>query len=141
MKADKDLVLELLDSNLTTTEIHKATGIPMMTISDLRNRECDSKIDKMQFRNAAKLTAYMEEIKMKRNIEGSERVRSGFCYDNLQVVHFDKGSETYDLGFLIDGENHYIQVQAGDHPEAEENESYFDDKDVVNKIIEEEFED
>ena len=36
-----------------------------MTLSDLRNRVDDSKIDKMQFRTAAKLQKYWEELQMK----------------------------------------------------------------------------
>lgn len=65
MKANKENIIEVLDSNISTSELSRKTGIAVMTLSDLRNRVDDSKIDKMQFRTAAKLQKYWEELQMK----------------------------------------------------------------------------
>ena len=65
MKADKEKIVEVLNSSVSTSELSRKTGIAVMTLSDLRNRVDDSKIDKMQFRTAAKLQKYWEELQMK----------------------------------------------------------------------------
>ena len=69
------------------------------------------------------------------NIAKEHRGADRFSYEALQNVYFDEGNGTYDLEFLVNGEKHYRQVQASDHPEATTNEDYFDDKKVVNRII------
>lgn len=67
----------------------------------------------------------MEENKMK--------------FENLQAVYYDaqhgKGDGFYDLEFNMDGKMEYIQVDEKDHPEAATDEDYFDNKEVVDKII------
>ena len=69
------------------------------------------------------------------NIAKEHRGADRFSYETLQNVYFDEGNGTYDLEFLVNGEKYYRQVQASNHPEAATNESYFDDKKVVNRII------
>lgn len=69
------------------------------------------------------------------DIAKKHRGTDRFSYEALQGVYFDEGNGTYDLEFLVNGEKHYKQVQASDHPESVTNEDYFDDKAVVDKII------
>ena len=68
MKANKKNILEVLNSSVSTSELSRKTGIAVMTLSDLRNRVDDSKIDKMQFRTAAKLQKYWEELQIKNKL-------------------------------------------------------------------------
>ena len=91
-----------------------------MTLSDLRNRKDDSKIDKMHFLTAIKLQTYIKE-------------RNKMKFENLQAVNYYNGE--YELEFNLDGELKYITVDASDHPEAATDEDYFDNKEVVEKII------
>lgn len=126
MYANKKEIIEVLNSGISTNELSRQTGIPVMTLSDLRNRKDDSKIDKMHFLTAIKLQTYIEENdKMK--------------FENLQAVHFDgqhgKGDGYYTLEFNIDGEIEYIEVDEKDHPEAATDEDYFDNREIVDKII------
>ena len=69
------------------------------------------------------------------DISKKHRGADRLSHEALQSVYFDEGNGTYDLEFLVNGEKHYKQVQASDHPEAATNEGYFDDKLVVDKII------
>lgn len=69
MKADKDIILKVLNSDVSTNELSRETGIAVMTLSDLRNRDDDSKIDKMQLITAAKITKYEENERMENNLE------------------------------------------------------------------------
>ena len=77
------------------------------------------------------ISELQDYIDIAKKHRGSDR----FSHEALQGVYFDEGSGTYDLEFLVNGEKHYRQVQASDHPEAATNENYFDDKKVVNRII------
>ena len=54
-------------------------------------------------------------------------------YENLMNVNFD--GESYELEFQEDGKSYFIRVDARDHEEAATNENYFDDKELVEKII------
>ena len=57
-------------------------------------------------------------------------------YENLYFVYYDSASDTYELEFHNeDGEKEFITIDAGDHPEAYDDEYYFDDKEVVDLII------
>lgn len=56
-------------------------------------------------------------------------------FENLMAVHFDGASDLYELEFQENGNSEFIQVKASDHPEAATDEFYFDNKEVVNKII------
>lgn len=60
-------------------------------------------------------------------------------FENLQVVHYDaqhgKGDGFYTLEFNVGGEMEYIEVDEKDHPEAATDEDYFENKEVVDKII------
>lgn len=128
-------------SNGNSTALARDVGVTRQVIDKYKKGK--SKLKNMTAENLIKFEKYMEENKMNINkIENKECIGAErFSHEALQNVYFDEGNGTYDLEFLFNGEKHYIQVQAGDHPEAEENESYFDDKDVVNKIIDEAFED
>lgn len=56
-------------------------------------------------------------------------------FENLTAVYFDEANNFYELQF-DDGENtEYIRVDASDHPEAATDEDYFDNREVVEKII------
>lgn len=52
-------------------------------------------------------------------------------------VTFDEGNNSYTLEFQENGKSEFIEVSASDHEEAATNEDYFDNEEVVNKIIEE----
>ena len=54
-------------------------------------------------------------------------------YENLMNVNFD--GESYELEFQEDGKSYFIRVDARDREEAATNENYFDDKELVEKII------
>lgn len=58
-------------------------------------------------------------------------------FENLTAVYFDEANNSYDLEFQFDGKSEILSVSADDHPEAATNEFYFDDKEVVEKILEE----
>ena len=125
---------DLINNNSNSTALAKRVGVTRQVIDKYKKGK--SKLKNMTAENLMKFEKYMDENENKECI-GADRL----SHEALQSVYFDEGNGTYDLEFLVNGEKHYIQVQAGDHPEAEENESYFDDKDVVNKIIDEAFED
>ena len=69
------------------------------------------------------------------NIAKKQREAAPYSYDSLQNVYFDAVIGVYDLEFLVSGDKHYIQVSASDHPEAATDENYFDEKKVINRII------
>lgn len=55
-------------------------------------------------------------------------------YENLMNVNFD--GESYELEFQENGKSYFIRVDARDHEEAATNEDYFDNKKLVEEIIE-----
>ncbi len=57
-------------------------------------------------------------------------------FENLNAVYFDEANNWYELEFYVDGSFEYIRVNADDHEEAATNEFYFDNKEIVEKIIE-----
>lgn len=84
----------------------------------------------------------LNELKteLQKYINQEEKKMNGkMKFENLQAVHFDgqhgKGDGYYTLEFNIDGEIEYIEVDEKDHPEAATDEDYFDNKEVVDKII------
>ena len=59
-------------------------------------------------------------------------------YENLYFAYYDSANDTYELEFHNeDGEKEFITIDAEDHPEAYDDEYYFDDKEVVDLIIKE----
>lgn len=123
MKLDLNKVQELIDSEMTAWKISKDTGLSRNMVTTYKDGK---DIKRMTIENGLKLQSYWEDIK-------KERVKMEF--EDLQAVYYDGGNETYDLQFMVDGNEKYIQVKAEDHPEAATNENYFDDKKVVNRII------
>ena len=62
MNADLELIKWLLfESKQSINKIHKESGVPLTTVNDLYNKR--SKVERMRFDNAAKLTAYARVIK------------------------------------------------------------------------------
>ena len=55
-------------------------------------------------------------------------------YENLMNVNFD--GESYELEVQENGKSYFIRVDARDHEEAATNEDYFDNKKLVEEIIE-----
>lgn len=128
MILDLNKVQELIDSEITAWKISKDTGLSRNMVTTYKDGK---DIKRMTIENGLKLQSYWEDIKKERAKMNVNDI------DNkaLQNVYFDEGNGTYDLEFLVNGEKHYRQVQASDHPEAATNENYFDDKKVVNRII------
>lgn len=57
LKADEELINWLLfESKISTNQIHRDSGVALMTISDLRNKK--SVVSGMRFYNASDLTDY-----------------------------------------------------------------------------------
>ena len=122
-------------SNSNSTALARDVGVTRQVIDKYKKGK--SKLKNMTAENLIKFEKYMEENKMNVNeIENKEYIGADhFSYESLQNVYFDEGNSTYDLEFLVNGENYYRQVKASDHPEAATNENYFGDKKVVNRII------
>ena len=59
-------------------------------------------------------------------------------YENLMVVHYDKSNDTYTLQFQDEDETEFIEVDAKEHEQAKEDEFYFNNKELVEQIIERE---
>lgn len=57
-------------------------------------------------------------------------------YENLMNVTYDAGNDSYTLEFQENGKSKFIEVKASDHEKAATDENYFDDKEIVEKIIE-----
>lgn len=60
-------------------------------------------------------------------------MKKNLNYENLMNVNFD--GESYELEFQENEKSYFIRVDARDHEEAATNEDYFDDKELVEKII------
>ena len=60
-------------------------------------------------------------------------MKKNLNYENLMNVNFD--GESYELEFQENEKSYFIRVDARDHEEATTNEDYFDDKELVEKII------
>ena len=58
-------------------------------------------------------------------------------YENLMAVDYDKANNTYTLEFQDEDEAEFIEVDAKEHEQAKEDEFYFDNKNLVEQIIEE----
>ena len=126
---------DLINNNSNSTALAKRVGVTRQVIDKYKKGK--SKLKNMTAENLMKFEKYMEENEMNINKnENKECIGADrFSHEALQNVYFDEGNGTYDLEFLVNGEKHYRQVQASDHPEAATNEDYFDDKLVVDKII------
>lgn len=123
MKTDFNQIKELL-KNGNLAEVSRETGIAYRTLQDWKLEK--NKWLQQAEERLTKLQTYIEENdKMK--------------FENLQAVHFDgqhgKGDGYYTLEFNIDGEIEYIEVDEKDHPEAATDEDYFDNREIVDKII------
>ena len=57
-------------------------------------------------------------------------------YENLMNVNYDGDNEVYELEFQINGKSYFISVDANEHEEAATDEDYFDNKKLVEEIIE-----
>ena len=61
LKADESKIKWLIfESGVSMYSVSKNTGIPQSTLSDLKKEKTD--IEKMLFKNAAKLTEYAEKL-------------------------------------------------------------------------------
>lgn len=58
-------------------------------------------------------------------------------YENLMMVNYDGDNGIYELEFQEKGKSYIITVKASDHEEATTDEDYFDNKELVEQIIEE----
>lgn len=56
-------------------------------------------------------------------------------YENLMMVNYDGDDGIYELEFQENKKSYIIAVKASDHKVAESDEDYFDNKEVVEKII------
>ena len=128
-------IQKLMRSNSNSTALARDVGVTRQVIDKYKKGK--SKLKNMTAENLMKFEKYMEENEMNINKnENKECIGADrFSHEALQNVYFDEGNGTYDLEFLVNGEKHYRQVKASDHPEAATNEDYFDDKLVVDKII------
>ncbi|MDU1177024.1 MAG: hypothetical protein E6987_05355 [Peptoniphilus harei] len=61
-------------------------------------------------------------------------MKKNLNYENLMNANFD--GESYELEFQESGKSYFIKVDARDHEEAAINEDYFDDKKLVENILE-----
>ena len=57
-------------------------------------------------------------------------------YENLMAVHYDKSNDTYILEFQDEDETEFLEVDAKEHEQAKEDEFYFNNKELVEQIIE-----
>lgn len=57
-------------------------------------------------------------------------------YENLMNVNYDRDNEVYELEFQTNGKSYFISVDANDHETAATDEDYFDNKKLVEEIIE-----
>ena len=57
-------------------------------------------------------------------------------YENLMNVNYDGDNEVYELEFQINGKSYFINVSANEHEAAVTDEDYFDNKKLVEEIIE-----
>ena len=57
-------------------------------------------------------------------------------YENLMNVNYDGDNEIYELEFQTGGKSYFITVDAADHEAAATDEDYFDNKKLVEEIIE-----
>lgn len=57
-------------------------------------------------------------------------------YENLMNVNYDGDNEVYELEFQINGKSYFINVSANEHEAAATDEDYFDNKKLVEEIIE-----
>lgn len=117
MKIDfKEIKNMLQTENLS--EVSRQTGTPLRTLENYKhgyNKSFENMEDTL-----TKLQTYIEENdKMK--------------FKNLQAVNYYNGE--YELEFNLDGELKYVTVDASDHLEAATDEDYFDNREVVEKII------
>lgn len=58
-------------------------------------------------------------------------------YENLMAVYYDEANNAYTLEFQDEDEAEFIEVDAKEHEQAKEDEFYFDNKNLVEQIIEE----
>lgn len=56
-------------------------------------------------------------------------------YENLMNVNYDEGNQIYELEFQENGKSFFVNIKTSEHKEAEFNENYFDNKELVEKII------
>ena len=69
-----------------------------------------------------------EEIKLKKELKASQ----------LNATYYDGDMSRYDLEFITqDGDYIDLYVDESDHPQAEHDEDYFDDDQLIDQIIEE----
>lgn len=70
------------------------------------------------------------------NLKGGDTLKNKLSFEKLTAVHYDKGSNVYDLEFEVDTQTVFIQVDASDHEEAAQDEDYFEDEALIDDIIE-----
>ena len=57
-------------------------------------------------------------------------------YENLMMINYDGDNEVYELEFQTNGKSYFINVSANEHEAAATDEDYFDNKKLVEEIIE-----
>ena len=62
-------------------------------------------------------------------------------FEEMVIVNFDRDNNFYELEFQTKEGTYFLRVDGKDHERAAVDEFYFDDKDRVNKIIEDASED
>ena len=62
-------------------------------------------------------------------------------FEQMLVVNFDRDNNFYELEFQTKEGTYFLRVDGKDHERAAVDEFYFDDKDRVDKIIEDASED
>lgn len=63
-------------------------------------------------------------------------MKKNLNYENLMNVNYDGDNEVYELEFQTNGKSYFINVSANEHEAAATDEDYFDNKKLVEEIIE-----
>lgn len=100
-----------------------------------RNYTKQKSTAKTFIRKSVKKGRIEDLLELKSMIDNKLKEMEIMKYENLQIVHYDAAGDVYDLEFHVNGEKEFITVDASDHPEAATDEYYFDDREVVEKII------
>lgn len=62
-------------------------------------------------------------------------MKKNLKFEELAIVNFDGNNNFYELEFQSKEGTYFLRVNAKDHERAAEDEFYFDDQELVEKII------
>lgn len=68
-------------------------------------------------------------------------MKKNLKFEEMVIVNFDKANNFYELEFQAKEGTYFLRVDGKDHEKAAVDEFYFDDQELVEKIIEDASED